>query len=550
MTLHARASYPAPDESLIDADAVRSAYYLRTPDLSDRTQRVVFGTGVHRGSALHGAFNEAHVRAITQAICDYRHQHAIGGPLFLARDPHALSEPTFATVLEVLTTNRVHAMLEANGGCTPAPAVSRAILTHNRISSCVVADGIVVTASQNPPAYGGVRYSPPTGGPADASTGRWIEGRANRLLSAERGALSRLTYARARRPNSTQVYDYIGSYVRGLAEAVDMEAIRHSGVRIGVDPLGGVAGAVWTEIADRYGIAVELVDGTADPASRLMPLDWDGQIRIDCASPYSMATIIGLRDRFDIAFDHDPDADRHGIVTRAAGLMNPNHYIVTAIAYLFAHRPAWTASAAIGKTTVSSGLIDRVAASLRRRVIEVPVAFRWFVPGLLEGTLGFAGDESAGASFLQRDGAAWTADRDGIVMDLLAVEMMARTGRDPSELYAAVTGEFGTAVYERIDISASPEEQSLLASLAPGAINVIKLAGDRVVSVATVAAGNHAPLGGVKVATEQGWFAARPSGTEGAYTLHAESLKCAEHLVRIQTEARAILSRALAGVMR
>jgi phosphoglucomutase len=550
MTVHARAGYPAPAESLIDVDALRTAYYSRTPDLSDRAQRIVFGTGGHRGSALRGAFNEAHVRAITQAICDYRHQHAVGGPLFLGRDTHALSEPAFATVLEVLTTNRVHAMLEANGGCTPAPAVSRAILTHNRISSCVVADGIVVTASQNPPAYGGVRYSPPTGGPADASAVRWIEGRANRLLSAERGALSRLTYARARRPNSTQVYDYIGSYVRGLADVVDMEAIRHSGLRIGVDPLGGVAGAVWTEIADRYGIAVELVNGTVDPTFRFMPLDWDGQIRMDCASPYSMATIIGLRDRFDIAFGNDPDADRHGIVTRAAGLMNPNHYIVTAVAYLFAHRPAWAETAAIGKTAVSSALIDRVAASLGRRVIEVPVAFRWFVPGLLAGSLGFAGDESAGASFLQRDGAPWTTDRDGIVMDLLAVEMMARTGRDPSELYAAVTDEFGMAVYERIEISASPEEQALLASLPAGEINVARLAGDRVVEISTVASGNHAPLGGVKVATEHGWFAARPSGTEGAFTLHAESLKSAEHLVRVQTEARAILSRALAGVMR
>jgi phosphoglucomutase len=550
MTIHALAGLPAPSDYLVDLDALRTAYYARTPDISDRAQRVTFGTSGHRGSALRGAFNEAHVRAITQAICDHRHQHGITGPLFIGRDTHALSEPAFTTAVEVLAVNRVQVMLEANGGCTPTPAVSRAILTHNRCPGAGRADGIVVTPSHNPPGDGGVKYNPPSGGPADTAVTRWIEARANTLLSGDHWPVTRLSYARARRPNTTQVYDYTGAYVRDLTQVIDMDAIRGSGLRIGVDPLGGASAPVWRAIADRYGVNVEVVNPTVDPTFRFMPLDWDGQIRMDCSSPYAMATLIGLKERFDIAFGNDTDADRHGVVTRAAGLMHANHYLAAAIAYLFTHRPAWGARLRVGKTAVSSSLIDRVAARIGRPLVEVPVGFKWFVNGLLDGSLGFAGEESAGATCLQRDGASWTTDKDGIVMDLLAVELMARTGRDPAELYAELTRDLGAPVYERIEVPATPEEQAALATITPAAVTASNLASDPIERILTTAPGNGAPLGGLKVVTAQGWFAARPSRTEAVYKLYAESFRGSSHLARIQTEAQALLRRVFAGARR
>jgi phosphoglucomutase len=550
MTIHALAGHPAPSDSLADLDALRAAYYARTPDPDDRAQRVEFSSSGHHGSALRGAFTESHIRAITQAICDYRYQHGIRGPLFIGRDTHALSEPAFGTALEVLTINRVHVMLEANGGCTPAPAVSRAILTHNRRSPSGIADGIVVSASNNLSGDGGVKYNPATGGPAETATTRWIEARANGLLASECGALSRLTYARARRPNTIQVYDFIGSYVRDLSAVIDMDAIRRSGLRIGVDPLGGAAGNVWTAIADRYGVDIEIINSATNPTFRFMRLDQDGQIRMDCSSPNAMTTLIGCGDRFDIAVGNDTDAGRYGVVTRANGLMGPNDSLAVAASYLFSHRRAWRDDAAVGKTAVSSGLIDRVASSLGRRVVEVPMAFKWFVPGLLAGSLGLGGDDSASASFLQRDGATWTTDRDGIVMDLLAVESMARTGRDPSELYDMLIRAFGKPASERIEVPATPEQQALLATLTPRDVTASKLGDDAIVQVLTAAPGNGAPLGGVKVATAHAWFAARPAGAEAVYTLYAESFKGSEHLERIQTEARAMLSRTLAQMSR
>ena len=517
----------------------------KTPDVSDRTQRVVFGSGGHCGSALRGAFNEAHVRAITQAICDYRHQYGIGGPLFIGRDTHALSEPAFTTAVEVLSVSRVRVMLEANGGCTPAPAVSRAILTHNRCPASGAADGIVVTAAHHSPANGGVRYIPPSGGPADTTVTRWIEARANRLLQSEGGALSRLTYARARRPNTTQVYDYVDSYVRDLGDIVDMDAIRHSGLRIGVDPRCGAANAVWAAVADRYGISIEIIDRAVDSSFRSAPIGRDGQIGANGSSPYSMAAPTGLSDRFDIAFGTDTDAGRHGIVSRGAGLVNAHDYMALAIRFLFTHRPAWPAEAAVGKTAVSSSLIDRVASSLQRRVVEVPFGFKWFAPDLLTGSLGFAAEENGGATFLQRDGAPWTTDTDGIAMDLLALELMARTGRAPSESYAELTADLGMPLYSRTDVAAAPEEQAVLACLSPQDVTASRLAGERILQVLTAAPGNGLPLGGLKVTSANGWFAARPSATAAAYELYAETFKGGDQLQRIQAEARAILSRAL-----
>ena len=550
MTMHVLAGSPVPLHSSTDLTAVRAAYYARTPEVDDRTQRVVCGNDGHRGSALRGAFNEAHVLAVTQAICDYRHQHGIGGPLFIGRDEHALSEAAFATAVETLTINRVSVMLEGDGGCTPAPAVSRAILTHNRCPPRGVADGIVVASCHARPAYGSFSYKPPTGGPAETAVARWIEARANRLLSADSGALSRLTYARARRPNTTQEYDYVGSYVRDLGSVIDMDAIRFSGLRIGVDPRGGAAAGMWAEIAEAYGLDIDIVNDAMDPTSRFMPVEWDGQASMDCARIDASTTRLELRDRFDIAFANDTGADRYGIMTHAAGVINPNDYLAAAISYLFTHRPAWGRDVSVGKTAMSSGLIDRVASNLGRRVVEVPSAFKWFVPGLSAGSLGFGGEECAAATFLQRDGAAWTTDKDGIVMDLLAAELMAATGRDPSELYADLARELGTPVSERIDAPATPAQQALLASLSASDVPTSKVAGDRVADVWTVAPGNGAPLGGIKVTTANGWFAARPCGTETGYTLFAESFKGRDHLQRIQSEALSILSRILAPVAR
>jgi phosphoglucomutase len=548
MTLHARAGRAAPPDLLVDLDRLRAEYYARTPEVSDSAERVRFGTSGHRGSSLRGTFNEAHLVAIAHALCDYRRREGIDGPLYIGRDTHALSEPAFRTTLEVLAANHVELMIDGNDGYTPTPAVSHAILSYNRGRTRGLADGIVITPSHNPPEDGGFKYNPPSGGPADTDVTRWIEEAANERLSAGLEGVARVPYERARRASTTHTYDYVGSYVRDLGSVVDMEAIRSAGLRIGADPLGGASVAFWRPIAERYGIDVDVVNVTVDPTFRFMPLDWDGRIRMDCSSPYAMATLIGLKDRYDIAFGNDPDADRHGIVTRSAGLMNPNHYLAAAIAYLFAHRPRWRPDAAVGKTVVSSSIIDRVAAKLGRPLVEVPVGFKWFVPGLLDGSLGFGGEESAGASCLRRDGTVWVTDKDGIIMDLLAAELMARTGRDPAELYARLTAELGAPAYERIDAPATAREKAALLALSPGDVHVSELAGDRIESLLTSAPGNGAPIGGLKVVTAQGWFAARPSGTEDVYKLYAESFRGPEHLRRIQEEARALLGGVLADV--
>ena len=549
MTIHPLAGKPAPKELLVDIDELRKEYYARKPDIMDSAQRVSFGTSGHRGSSLRGTFNEAHVLAITQAICEYRSSQGITGPLYIGKDTHALSEPAFATALEVLAANGVEAMIDCDDGYTPTPAVSHAILIYNRGRTSGLADGIVITPSHNPPEDGGFKYNPPHGGPADTDVTRWIEDEANRLLSGDLKNVARIAYEKARHVATTHTYDYVGSYVSDLGSVVDMEVVRSAKLKIGVDPLGGAGVAYWRPIVERYGVQLEVVNNTVDPTFRFMPLDWDGKIRMDCSSPHAMAKLIGLKDRFDIAFGNDTDNDRHGIVTRSAGLMNPNHYLAAAIFYLFTHRPGWRADAAVGKTVVSSSVIDRVAAKVGRALVEVPVGFKWFVPGLLDGSLGFGGEESAGASFLRRDGTVWATDKDGIIMDLLAVELMARTGRDPSELYKDLTRELGAPVYERIDAPATAEQKAVLLKLSPGDVKASELAGDPIQAMFTTAPGNGAAIGGLKVVTAHGWFAARPSGTEEVYKLYAESFRGSEHLRRIQEEAQALISRALGGAM-
>jgi phosphoglucomutase len=548
VTIHPLAGKPAPKDLLVDIDKLRKEYYSRKPDITDSAQRVSFGTSGHRGSSLRGAFNEAHVLAITQAICEYRSGQGITGPLYIGKDTHALSEPAFATALEVLAANGVDAMIDCDDGYTPTPAVSYAILIYNRGRTSGLADGVVITPSHNPPEDGGFKYNPPHGGPADTEVTRWIEDKANRLLSSDLKNVPRIDYERARHVATTHPYDYVGSYVGDLGSVVDMAVIRSAKLKIGVDPLGGAGVAYWRPIVERYGVQVEVVNNTVDPTFRFMSLDWDGKIRMDCSSPHAMAKLIGLKDRFDIAFGNDTDHDRHGIVTRGAGLMNPNHYLAAAIFYLFTHRPGWRPDAAVGKTVVSSSVIDRVAAKVGRALVEVPVGFKWFVPGLLDGSLGFGGEESAGASFLRRDGTVWATDKDGIIMDLLAVELMARTGRDPSELYYDLTRELGAPVYERIDAPATAEQKAVLLKLSPEDVKASELAGDPIEAMLTTAPGNGAAIGGLKVVTAQGWFAARPSGTEEVYKLYAESFHGSEHLRRIQEEAQALLARAMAGV--
>jgi phosphoglucomutase len=547
MTIHPLAGKPAPKELLADIDKLRKEYYARKPDITDSAQRVSFGTSGHRGSSLRGAFNEAHVLAITQAICDYRSGQGITGPLYIGKDTHALSEPAFATALEVLAANGVEAMIDCADGWTPTPAVSHAILVYNRGRTSGLGDGIVITPSHNPPEDGGFKYNPPHGGPADTEVTRWIEDKANQHLLSDLKNVARIAYEKARQVATTHTYDYVGSYVGDLGSVVDMQVMRSAKLRIGVDPLGGASVAYWRPIVERYGVQVEVVNDTVDSTFRFMPLDWDGKIRMDCSSPYAMAKLIALKDRYDIAFGNDTDSDRHGIVTRGAGLMNPNHYLAAAIFYLFTHRPGWRADAAVGKTVVSSSVIDRVAAKVGRALVEVPVGFKWFVPGLLDGSLGFGGEESAGASFLRRDGTVWTTDKDGIIMDLLAVELMARTGRDPSELYDDLTRELGAPVYERIDAPATAEQKAILLKLSPEDVKASELAGDPIQAMLTTAPGNGAPVGGLKVVTAHGWFAARPSGTEEVYKLYAESFRGSEHLWRIQQEAQALLATAMAG---
>ncbi len=532
---------------LLDTVKLIAAYTSERPDVMVRDQRVAFGTSGHRGSAFKHSFNEWHILAITQAICEYRVNQGTVGPLYLGKDTHALSEPACVSAIEVLAANGIEVMIDQDGGYTPTPVVSHAILSYNRGRTSGFADGIVITPSHNPPEDGGIKYNPPQGGPADTAVTKWIEDRANALLATHLQGVKRLSYDQARRASTTHLHDFLGAYIGDLAEVIDMDMLRAAGLKLGIDPLGGSSVAYWEPIAERYGLNIEIVNPSVDPTFRFMPLDHDGKIRMDCSSPYAMKNLIALKDRFDVACGNDADSDRHGIVTRTAGLMNPNHYLAVSISYLFAHRPGWGSNAGIGKTLVSSSLIDRVATRLMRRLVEVPVGFKWLVSGLLDGSLGFGGEESAGASFLRRDGLVWTTDKDGIIMDLLAAEMMAKTGRDPGELYRELTSELGEPVYERIDAAATPEQKGILAKLSSDQVQGTELAGDRIVAKLTTAPGNGAAIGGLKVVTDQGWFAARPSGTEDVYKLYAESFKGKDHLKRIQEEAQALISNALAS---
>jgi phosphoglucomutase len=547
MSLHPLADKSAPKSILVDLQKLQAAYYAEKPDPAMREQRVVFGTSGHRGSSFKRSFNEPHILAVTQAVCDYRAAQKTTGPLYLGKDTHALSEPAWTTALEVLAANGVNAMTDKDGGYTPTPVISHAILTYNRGRTSGLADGIIITPSHNPPEDGGIKYNPPQGGPADTQVTKWIEDRANTLLAAHLQGVKRFPLEQAKRASTTHQHDYIGAYVGALGNVVDMEAIKSAKLKLGIDPLGGSGIAYWQPITERYGLNIENVNPTVDPTFRFMPLDWDGKIRMDCSSPYAMANLIALKDRFDVAFGNDADNDRHGIVTRSAGLMNPNHYLAASIAYLFANRPGWKPDAGIGKTLVSSSLIDRVAVKLKRKLVEVPVGFKWFVSGLLDGSLGFGGEESAGASFLRRDGTVWSTDKDGIIMDLLAAEMMAKTGKDPAQLYRDLTSELGEPVYERIDAAATPEQKSILLKLSPDQVKASTLAGDKIVAMLTTALGNGASIGGLKVVTENGWFAARPSGTEDVYKLYTESFRGKDHLKRIQEEAVQLISRVLKG---
>ena len=523
---------------LINVPRLVTAYFTGEPDPTVPSQRVAFGTSGHRGSAFDNAFNEAHILAISQAICRYRSRSRITGPLFVGIDTHALSEPAFASALEVFAANDVNAMIDERDGYTPTPVVSHAILTYNKNRKSGLADGIVITPSHNPPEDGGFKYNPPNGGPADTNVTAWIERAANVLLEKNLKGLRRISYDRARKSPYVNRHDYISSYVADLANVVDMEAIRSSGVKIGIDPLGGASVRFWQPIIERYGIAATIVSDAIDPTFRFMPVDWDGKVRMDCSSPYAMVRLIGMRDKFDVAFANDTDADRHGIVTRSNGLMNPNHYLAAAISYLYENRPGWSRSCAVGKTIVSSGIIDRVAAKLGRTLVEEPVGFKWFVGGLIGGSLGFAGEESAGASFLRRNGSVWTTDKDGIILGLLSAEITAQTKRDPSEAYDHLTRELGVPFYERIDASATPEQKDLLKTLSPNQIGMTELAGEPIRAKLTAAPGNGLPFGGIKVIAENGWFAARPSGTENVYKIYAESFRSEGHLRQIQQEAQ------------
>ena len=538
------AGKPAPIESLVDVVKLRRAYFDRCVDPKDPKQRVRFGTSGHRGTSFAGAFNEAHVIAMTQAVIDWRTREGISGPLFVARDTHALSAPAFRTVVEVLAGNGVEARIDSRDGYTPTPVLSHAILVHNRGKSSGLADGIVITPSHNPPEDGGFKYNPPSGGPAGIDVTRFIEAAANEHLERGYARVARTPFERALRESRVRPHDYVATYVADLASVIDMDAIRGAHLRIGVDPLGGASVGFWGPIAEHYGFDLQIVSSAVDPTFRFMTLDWDGRIRMDCSSPWAMASLIALKDRFDVAFGNDTDADRHGIVTHA-GLMNANHYLAVAISYLFTHRPRWRADGAIGKTVVSSASIDRVAAKLGRELVEVPVGFKWFVPGLLDGSLSFGGEESAGASLSRRDGSVWTTDKDGIVLDLLAVEIMARTGKDPSDVYDEIARELGAPVYERIDAPATSAQRAALFALTAADVVIEELAGDPIESVITSAPGNGEPIGGVKVASAHGWFAARPSGTEDVYKLYAESFRGPDHLRRVQEEARAFLGKAM-----
>jgi phosphoglucomutase len=538
-----RAGQPAAPSDLVDVASLVTAYYTLVPDPAEPAQRVAFGTSGHRGSSFDTAFNEAHILATTQAICEYRAAQGTDGPLFLGRDPHALSEPAWASALEVLAANDVTVLVDAAGRYTPTPAVSHAVLTANKGRTTGLADGIVVTPSHNPPRDGGFKYNPPNGGPADTDATSVIAARANELLAAGLDGVRRVPFARAHA--AAQRHDYVAAYVEDLPSVLDLDAVRDAGVRIGADPLGGAAVDYWAAIAERHRLDLTVVNPLVDPTWRFMTLDWDGKIRMDCSSPSAMASLIGKRADYAIATGNDADADRHGIVTPDAGLMNPNHFLAVAISYLFAHRPEWGADVAVGKTLVSSSLVDRVVAGLGRRLVEVPVGFKWFVPGLLDGTVGFGGEESAGASFLRRDGSVWTTDKDGVLLALLASEIQAVTGSSPSQLHAELTTRYGESAYARVDAPASREQKAALGKLSPFDITATELAGEPITATLTEAPGNGAAIGGLKVTTQNAWFAARPSGTEDVYKVYAESFRGPEHLARVQEEARAVVSAAL-----
>ena len=540
------AGKPAEISMLVDVPRLITAYYTEAPDPSAPEQRVAFGTSGHRGSALEKSFNEWHILAITQAICLYREQQKIDGPLFLGMDTHALSVPALASALEVLTANGVEVMLAEKEEYTPTPVISHAILTYNRGRKTGLADGIVITPSHNPPHDGGFKYNPPNGGPAESIVTAWIEAKANEYLDAGLKGVNRVAYEKAVHASTTHRHDYLNAYVTDLANVIDMDTIRDAKISLGVDPLGGAGVHYWGPIAERYGLNLAVVNETVDPTFRSMTVDWDGQIRMDPSSPYAMQRLIGLKDRFDIAFACDTDHDRHGIVTRSGGLLAPNHYLSVAIFYLFQHRPKWRKEAAVGKTVVSSQMIDRVVAKLGRKLFEAPVGFKWFVDGLLDGLLGFGGEESAGATFARLDGAVWTTDKDGIVPALLAAEITARMGRDPGEIYRELTREFGEPAYDRVEAQATPDQKELLAKLSPQQVKLNELAGEKIQTILTHAPGNGAPIGGLKVVAESGWFAARPSGTENIYKIYAESFRGSDHLRRILEEAQTIVSDALA----
>jgi phosphoglucomutase len=545
MSVHPRAGRRAEPGDLIDPAAVVAAYHERHPDPANVAEQVAFGTSGHRGSSLRTAFNEDHIVAISQAICEYRRDQGVTGPIFIGRDPHALSEPATRSALEVFAANEVAVLIDSRDGFVPTPALSHAILTYNRGRDADLADGVVVTPSHNPPDDGGFKYNPPGGGPADTSATRWIQDRANELVAAGLKEVKRVPYERALAAETTGRYDFLARYVDDLPAAIDIEAIRREGIRIGADPLGGASVAYWGEIADRHGLDLTVVNPDVDPRWPFMTLDWDGKIRMDCSSPYAMASLIEKRAAYQITTGNDADADRHGIVTPDAGLMNPNHYLAVAIRYLFGNRSSWPEGAAIGKTLVSSSMIDRVAGQLGRRLLEVPVGFKWFVPGLLDGSVGFGGEESAGASFLRRDGSTWTTDKDGILLCLLASEILAVTGRSPSEHYADLVRQHGEPAYARIDVPAAREEKAVLGKLSPEQVKATSLAGEKIIATLTAAPGNGAAIGGLKVVTDNGWFAARPSGTEDVYKIYAESFNGPEHLARIQDEARGVVADAL-----
>jgi phosphoglucomutase len=544
MSLHPLAGKPAPYELLVNVPRLVSAYYTREPDPSDPAQRVAFGTSGHRGSSFRDSFNEAHILAISQAICEFRQAQGVTGPLFIGMDTHALSEPALASAIEVFAGNEQEIMIDAGAGYTPTPAISHAILSYNRGRTSGLADGVVITPSHNPPDDGGFKYNPPAGGPADTLTTKAMQARANEILKNESREVKRISLARAMKAETTHLYDYITPYVSDLRNVVDIPAIKASGLRIGVDPMGGASVGYWQPIAEMYGLNLEVVNPRVDPTFGFMTVDKDGKIRMDCSSPYAMASLIVLKDRFDVAFGNDTDADRHGIVTPSVGLMNPNHYLAVAIWYLYQHRPGWRPDAAVGKTLVSSSMIDRVAAHLGRRLAEVPVGFKWFVDGLVDGSFGFGGEESAGASFLRQDGTVWTTDKDGIILDLLAAEITAVTGRDPGVHYHTLTEQFGSPVYERTDVVATPAQKAALERLSPEMVAAQDLAGEKIVAKLTSAPFNDAPIGGLKVVAENGWFAARPSGTEDIYKIYAESFRGADHLQQIFSEAQVIVAGA------